>query len=113
MSLETATRERIETLLKDHRVVLFMKGTRHQPMCGFSAAATNTLNELLPDYHTVNVLEDQEIREGIKAFGNWPTIPQLYVDGELVGGADIIRQMYGSGELHQLFGVAAPDRTPP
>ena len=113
MSVESATRERIETLLKDHRVVLFMKGTRYQPMCGFSAAATNTLNELLPDYHTVNVLEDQEIREGIKAFGNWPTIPQLYVDGELVGGADIIRQMYGSGELHQLFGVAAPDRTPP
>ncbi|WP_233840900.1 Grx4 family monothiol glutaredoxin [Dyella sp. 2HG41-7] len=113
MSLDTATRDRIETLLKDHRVVLFMKGTRAQPMCGFSAAATNTLNELLPDYHTVNVLEDQEIREGIKAFGNWPTIPQLYVDGELIGGADIIRQMYGSGELHQLFGAAAPDRTPP
>ncbi len=113
MSLDTTTRERIETLLKDHRVVLFMKGTRQQPMCGFSAAATNTLNELLPDYHTVNVLEDPEIREGIKAFGNWPTIPQLYVDGELVGGADIIRQMYGSGELHQLFGAAAPDRTPP
>ena len=113
MSLDTATRDRIETLLKDHRVVLFMKGTRAQPMCGFSAAATNTLNELLPDYHTVNVLEDQEIREGIKAFGNWPTIPQLYVDGELIGGADIIRQMYGSGDLHQLFGAAAPDRTPP
>ncbi|GLQ89239.1 Grx4 family monothiol glutaredoxin [Dyella flagellata] len=113
MSLEAATRERIESLLKDHRVVLFMKGTRYQPMCGFSAAAANTLNELLPEYHTVNVLEDSEIREGIKAFGNWPTIPQLYVDGELVGGADIIRQMYGSGELHQLFGAAAPDRTPP
>jgi monothiol glutaredoxin len=113
MSLDTTTRERIENLLKDHRVVLFMKGTRQQPMCGFSAAATNTLNELVPDYHTVDVLEDQEIREGIKAFGNWPTIPQLYVDGELVGGADIIRQMYGSGELHQLFGAAAPDRTPP
>ncbi len=113
MSLDTTTRERIENLLKDHRVVLFMKGDRQQPMCGFSAAATNTLNELLPDYHTVNVLEDQDIREGIKAFGNWPTIPQLYVDGELVGGADIIRQMYGSGELHQLFGAAAPDRTPP
>jgi monothiol glutaredoxin len=113
MSLDATTRERIETLLKDHRVVLFMKGHRMQPMCGFSAAATNTLNELLPDYHTVNVLEDPEIREGIKEFGQWPTIPQLYVDGELVGGADIIRQMYGSGELHQLFGVAAPDRTPP
>ncbi|HEY9130331.1 MAG TPA: Grx4 family monothiol glutaredoxin [Dyella sp.] len=113
MSLDTATRARIETLLKDHRVVLFMKGTRQQPMCGFSAAATNTLNELLPDYHTVNVLEDPEIREGIKAYGDWPTIPQLYVEGELVGGADIIRQMYGSGELHQLFGATPPDRTPP
>lgn len=94
-------------------MVLFMKGNRQQPMCGFSAAATNTLNELLPEYHTVNVLEDPEIREGIKAYGDWPTIPQLYVEGELVGGADIIRQMYGSGELHQLFGLAAPDRTPP
>ena len=113
MSLDAATRERIESLLKDHRVVLFMKGNRQQPMCGFSAAATNTLNELLPEYHTVNVLDDPEIREGIKAYGEWPTIPQLYVEGELVGGADIIRQMYGSGELHQLFGVAAPDRTPP
>ena len=113
MSLDPATRERIETLLKDHRVVLFMKGDRQQPMCGFSAAATNTLNELLPEYHTVNVLDDPEIREGIKVFGDWPTIPQLYVEGELVGGADIIRQMYASGELHALFGAAAPDRTPP
>jgi monothiol glutaredoxin len=82
-------------------------------MCGFSAAATNTLNELLPEYHTVNVLEDPEIREGIKVFGDWPTIPQLYVEGELVGGADIIRQMYASGELHALFGATPPDRTPP
>jgi monothiol glutaredoxin len=113
MSLDPATRERIETLLKDHRVVRFMKGDRRQPMCGFSAAATNTLNELLPEYHTVNVLEDPEIREGIKAYGDWPTIPQLYVEGELVGGADIIRQMYASGELHALFGAAPPDRTPP
>jgi len=113
MPLETATRDRIDTLLKEHPVVLFMKGSRQQPMCGFSAAATNTLNELLPEYHTVDVLEDPEIREGIKLYGDWPTIPQLYVSGELVGGADIIRQMYGSGELHALFGVAAPDRTPP
>jgi monothiol glutaredoxin len=113
MSLDSPTRERIENLLKDHRVVLFMKGTRQQPMCGFSAAATNTLNELVPEYHTVNVLEDADIREGIKAYGNWPTIPQLYVEGELVGGADIIRQMYTSGELHQLFGASPPDRTPP
>ncbi len=113
MSLDPATRERIQSLLSAHRVVLFMKGNRQQPMCGFSAAATNTLNELLPDYHTVNVLEDPEIREGIKLYGEWPTIPQLYVDGELVGGSDIIRQMYTSGELHTLFGAAAPDRTPP
>jgi monothiol glutaredoxin len=113
MSLDPATRERIETLLKEHRVVLFMKGDRRQPMCGFSAAATNTLNELLPEYHTVNVLDDPEIREGIKVYGDWPTIPQLYVEGELVGGADIIRQMYASGELHSLFGATPPDRTPP
>ena len=113
MSLDPATRERIQSLLSAHRVVLFMKGNRQQPMCGFSAAATNTLNELLPDYHTVNVLEDPAIREGIKIYGEWPTIPQLYVDGELVGGSDIIRQMYTSGELHALFGAAAPDRTPP
>ena len=113
MSLDSATRERIETVLNDHRVVLFMKGDRRQPQCGFSAAATNMLNELLPDYHTVNVLEDAEIREGIKAYGEWPTIPQLYVQGELVGGADIIRQLYTSGELHELFGAPKPDRTPP
>jgi monothiol glutaredoxin len=112
MSLDSATRERIETVLHDHRVVLFMKGDRRQPQCGFSAAATNMLNELLPDYHTINVLDDPEIREGIKAFGQWPTIPQLYVEGELVGGADIIRQLYTSGELHELFGAPKPDRTP-
>lgn len=113
MPLDTDTRDRIDTLLKDHRVVLFMKGDRRQPMCGFSAAAINTLNELLPDYHTVNVLEDPAIREGIKQYGDWPTIPQLYVEGELLGGADIISQMYTSGELHGLFGAPPPDRTPP
>jgi monothiol glutaredoxin len=113
MSLEPATRERIDALLAEHRVVLFMKGDRQQPMCGFSAAATNMLSELLPDYQTVNVLEDPEIREGIKLYGDWPTIPQLYVEGELVGGSDIIRQLYTSGELHTLFGAPLPDRTPP
>jgi monothiol glutaredoxin len=113
MALDTPTRERIETLLAEHQVVLFMKGTRQQPMCGFSAAATNTLNDIIPTYHTVNVLEDPEIREGIKEYGQWPTIPQLYVKGELVGGSDIIRQMYTSGELYTLFGASAPDRTPP
>jgi monothiol glutaredoxin len=113
MALDTPTRERIESLLAQHDVVLFMKGTRQQPMCGFSAAATNTLNDIIPTYHTVNVLEDPEIREGIKEYGQWPTIPQLYVKGELVGGSDIIRQMYTSGELYTLFGASPPDRTPP
>ncbi len=113
MSLDAATHERIASLLKAHRVVLFMKGQRQQPMCGFSAAVVRTLDELLPGYHAVNVLDDPLMREGIKAFGQWPTIPQLYVDGDLVGGADIIQQMYGNGQLHQLLGLLQPDRTPP
>lgn len=113
MALDTPTRERIEALLSQHEVVLFMKGTRQQPMCGFSAAATNTLNDVVSHYHTVNVLEDPEIREGIKEYGQWPTIPQLYVKGELVGGSDIIRQLYTSGELYTIFGATPPDRTPP
>ncbi len=113
MSLDPAIRERIQTLLDTHRVVLFMKGDRQQPMCGFSAAAVAALDDVLDQYHTVNVLEDYDIREGIKLFGDWPTIPQLYVGGELVGGSDIVRQMYASGELHTLFGAQAPDRTPP
>lgn len=113
MSLDPATREHIEEVLKEHPVVLFMKGNRKQPMCGFSAATSRILNDLLPEYHTVDVLADPEIRAGIKEYGNWPTIPQLYVKGELVGGADIIGQMYASGELNALLGLPAPDRTPP
>ena len=113
MSLAPQTRSRIEALLQSHRVVLFMKGSPDAPRCGFSAAASGVLNELLPDYATVDVLEDPDLREGIKAYGNWPTIPQLYVAGELVGGSDIIQSMYGSGELHVLLGVPEPDRTPP
>lgn len=113
MSLSPATRTRIETLLAQNPVVLFMKGSPQAPQCGFSAAASGVLNELLPQYATVNVLEDAEMREGIKQFGNWPTIPQLYVKGELVGGADIVQSMYNSGELQALFGLPRPDRTPP
>jgi monothiol glutaredoxin len=113
MNLPDTTRNRIETMLRDHPVVLFMKGTRQAPQCGFSAATVGALNDLLADYHTVNVLEDPEIREGVKVYGNWPTIPQLYVKGDLVGGADIVRSMYTSGELHSLLGLPAPDRTPP
>src|SRR5690606_18426290 len=81
--------------------------------CGFSAATSGVLNDLIEDYVTVDVLADEAIRQGIKEYGNWPTIPQLYVDGELVGGADIVRGMATSGELHKLLGVPEPDRTPP
>lgn len=113
MSLDPALRTRIETLLSEHRVVLFMKGNPQAPRCGFSAKAVGALQSVVERFHTVDVLEDGEIREGIKIFGSWPTIPQLYVDGELVGGSDIIEGMLNSGELHGLFGVSPPDRTPP
>ena len=113
MSLAPATRSRIETLLRQDRVVLFMKGSRSAPQCGFSAATVGRLDTLVDDYATVDVLADEEIRQGIKDFGQWPTIPQLYVDGELLGGADIVQTMFDSGELHRVLGVAEPDRTPP
>jgi monothiol glutaredoxin len=113
MPLAPATRARIEDLLSAHRVVLFMKGSRGAPQCGFSAATTDRLDTLIEDYATVDVLADDDIRQGIKEYGNWPTIPQLYVDSELVGGADIVQSMFDSGELHKLLGVPEPDRTPP
>ncbi len=113
MTLDPALHARIDALVRGHPVVLFMKGTRHAPRCGFSAAAAGALNSLLDDYVSVDVLADDEIRNGIKLYGNWPTIPQLYIGGELVGGSDIIQAMLNSGELHQALGVTAPDRTPP
>lgn len=113
MNLDEATRTRIEQMVRADRVVLFMKGTRSMPQCGFSAATVGILDSLLPDYTTYNVLEDQNVREGIKAYSNWPTIPQLYVNGELMGGCDIAKQMFNTGELHQVLGLGEPDRTPP
>ncbi|ARO68170.1 monothiol glutaredoxin, Grx4 family [Xylella fastidiosa subsp. pauca] len=113
MSLDSALRSRIETLLHSNRVVLFMKGRPGMPQCGFSAKAAGILQALGVEYAHVNVLDDQEIREGIKRYGDWPTIPQLYIDGELIGGSDIVSQMYENGELSALLGVAAPDLTPP
>lgn len=113
MSLDPALRSRIESLLQSNRVVLFMKGQPSMPQCGFSAKAVGALGALGVDFAHVNVLADQDIREGIKAYGDWPTIPQLYIDGELVGGSDIIEQMTNSGELATLLGLQAPDRTPP
>jgi len=94
-------KERIEKILNEHQVVLFMKGTEQFPMCGFSARATAILQDLGVKFFSVNVLDDQDIREGIKAYGNWPTIPQLYVNKQLVGGSDIMMEMYQNGELQQ------------
>ena len=113
MTLTPDLRERIEQMLQSNRVVLFMKGDPASPRCGFSAKAVGILDALTPGYASVDVLADAEIREGIKEYGQWPTIPQLYVAGELIGGSDIIEQMLNSGELHEVLGVAAPDRTPP
>ncbi len=113
MSLEPEVRARIETLLAENPVVLFMKGRPGAPQCGFSAKASGILDSLGVSYTGVNVLADPDIREGIKVFGNWPTIPQLYVKGELVGGTDIIAGLLDSGELFGLLGVPEPDRTPP
>jgi len=111
--LSTELRQRIDTLLNSNAVVLFMKGSPAQPSCGFSSKASSILNDLLGDYAHVDVLADAEIREGIKVYGQWPTIPQLYVKGELIGGSDIIDEMFNSGELHQVLGVPAPVRIVP
>ena len=89
----------IAQTVKDHPVVLFMKGVPEQPQCGFSATVVSILNQIDVDYVAVNVLQNDALRQGIKEFSSWPTIPQLYVKGELVGGCDILREMYESGEL--------------
>ena len=96
--------ERIDRIVKGGRVVLFMKGTAQFPQCGFSGRAIQVLKACgVTEIKTVNVLEDQDIRQGIKDYANWPTIPQLYVAGEFVGGSDIMMEMYQSGELQQLL----------
>ena len=96
--------ERIDGIVKGSRVVLFMKGTAQFPMCGFSGRAVQVLNACgVKELTTVNVLEDDAVRQGIKQYANWPTIPQLYVNGEFVGGSDIMMEMYESGELQQLL----------
>ena len=101
--MDESTKKVIETEINDNDVVLFMKGTPVYPQCGFSAATVGVLNHLGVKFNSVNVLDDQNIRDGIKEFTNWPTIPQLYVKGEFVGGCDIIREMYEAGELSELL----------
>ncbi len=95
----TETIEKIDHLVKTHKIVLFMKGSPEFPQCGFSALAANILNLLNTEYESINVLENQAIREAIKQYKNWPTIPQLYINGEFIGGADIMKEMYETGEL--------------
>jgi monothiol glutaredoxin len=105
MSLPQELESRIRSLVTGNRVVLFMKGTKQQPRCGFSAAVVNVLDELHVDFKDVDVLAEPEIREAIKVFSSWPTLPQLYIGGEFVGGADIVRDMYGNGLLHEKLGL--------
>lgn len=100
--LNPQLKNRIEKILNENKIVLFMKGSPQFPQCGFSARATAILQECGAKFHSVDVLQDGEIREGIKAYGNWPTVPQLYVNKELVGGSDIMMEMYEAGELQSL-----------
>ncbi|HMN19856.1 MAG TPA: Grx4 family monothiol glutaredoxin [Ottowia sp.] len=104
--MDQTTQERLEALVKDHDIVLFMKGDANYPMCGFSNRAIQILKASGVDtgtITTVNVLEDEAVRQGIKDYSRWPTIPQLYVKGEFIGGSDIMLEMYESGELQQLL----------
>ncbi len=103
--LSDTTRSQIEDLIKKHKVVLFMKGSRSFPQCGFSATVATILNSYVPKYETVNVLASPDIRDGIKEYSSWPTIPQLYIDGKFVGGCDIVKEMHQTGELAKVLGV--------
>jgi len=103
----SSVNERIQTLIDSNRILVFMKGNRAIPMCGFSATVVQMLDRLGAPYETVDVLDDPEIREGVKTFSNWPTIPQVYIDGKFIGGCDIVRDMYQRGELEPLVRATA------
>jgi monothiol glutaredoxin len=98
--------EKIDSLVKNHKVLVFMKGNKLMPQCGFSNNVVQILNTLAVPYETIDVLADSEIRQGIKEYSNWPTIPQLYIDGQLIGGSDIAIELYQKGELQQMVEVA-------
>jgi monothiol glutaredoxin len=100
--MDADVKTRIDQILTNDRIVLFMKGSPSFPQCGFSARAVAILNELGAKFSSVDVLENEEIRQAIKEYGNWPTIPQLYIDKQLVGGSDIMMEMYEAGELQQI-----------
>jgi monothiol glutaredoxin len=113
MALDPSTKKKIDDLVASDSVVLFMKGSRSFPQCGFSASVVNILNTMLPKYTTVNILSDADIRTGMKEYSDWPTFPQLFIKGEFVGGADIVRQMHESGDLEKkLGGLVAPTKAP-
>ena len=101
--MDEATKNTIQEHIDNNDVCLFMKGTPDAPQCGFSMAVTNMLKLLELNFHSVNVLEDQKIREGIKVYSDWPTIPQLYIKKEFVGGCDIVKEMYENGELKKVL----------
>ena len=101
--MDNQTKDLIQNHINTNDVCLFMKGTPDAPQCGFSMAVTNMLKILEVDFKSINVLEDQSIREGIKIYSDWPTIPQLYIKKEFVGGCDIVKEMYESGELKKVF----------
>ena len=101
--MNDTVKSKIETLINEHDVVLFMKGTSKMPQCGFSSRVAGILNYLQINFKDVNVLEDENLRQGIKDFSDWPTIPQLYVKGEFIGGCDIVKEMFEKGELKNLF----------
>lgn len=99
----TTINDTISSIIKQHRIVLFMKGNPDFPQCGFSFQVAHILKNEGIDFHSVNVLEDEEIRQGIKDFSDWPTIPQLYIDGEFIGGCDITKELHENGELAELL----------
>ena len=109
---ENPVRDAIRDAIKDHEVILFMKGTPERPMCGFSARTTAALEALGAEYAAVDILPDPRIRQELSALSNWPTIPQLFVKGQLVGGCDIVTEMYESGELAQTLGVEPVSEAP-
>jgi monothiol glutaredoxin len=113
MPLTEQRRAELDKLVRSKKIVLFMKGNRHFPACGFSATVIGILNQLTSDYQTVNILEDGAVREGMKEFSSWPTFPQLYVDGQFVGGCDIVKEMHAHGELHKVIGVEPKAVKPP
>lgn len=111
--MDQDVRTQIEAVIGKNRVILFMKGTREAPACGFSGRAVNLLDTLLDTYATVDVIAHPEIRDGIKEYSSWPTIPQLYVDGKFIGGTDILSEMFSSGALHEVLGVPKVAIDPP